>query len=67
MNLSYSLQFGAVHGVVVSTILQVLITRDIGHHAFVGHKVVVATVFLIRSRGACRICEGKGRGLSRGA
>ncbi len=41
------LQFGAVHGVLVRAVLQVLVVANVPHHFLVGHKVVVFAVLFV--------------------
>lgn len=56
MDLPDGLQPGAVHGIFMAAILQVVIVADVLHHLFVGHKVVVLSVLLILLRRPSCVC-----------
>ena len=50
VDLPDGLQPGAVHGVLVAAVLQVVVVADVLHHLVVGHKVVVLPVLLVLLR-----------------
>ena len=51
------LELGAVHGVVMGAVLQVLVVGYVAHHLLVGHEVVVLAVLLVLARQPRRICK----------
>jgi len=56
VNLSDSVDLGAVHGVVVRPVLQVVTGRDVRHHLLVRYKDVVSSVFFVASSRPRRVC-----------
>lgn len=47
MDLPDGLQSGAIHGVLMASILQIVIVADVLHHLVMRHKVIVLSVLLI--------------------
>lgn len=52
---AYRLQLGAVHGIFVSSVLQVFIIGNVAHHFLVSHKIVVLAVLLVFFRQPGRV------------
>ena len=54
--LSDGVDLGAVHGVVVRAVLEVVAGRDVGHHLLVRHEHVLTAGLLVASRRPRRVC-----------
>lgn len=61
MDLSDGLQSGAIHGVLVAAILQVIIITDVLHHLVMWHKIVVLSILLILLGGSCCVWQSEER------
>ncbi len=59
VDVSDRLQLGAVHGLLVRPVLEVLVVRDVVHHLLVRHEEVVLAVLLVLLRRPRRVCRGK--------
>ena len=59
VDLTYRIQLGAVHRVLVRAVLQVLIGGNVGHHLLVSYKEVVAAVLLVLLGRPSRVCHSQ--------
>lgn len=65
MDLPDGLQPGAVHGVLVAAVLQVVVVADVLHHLLVGDEEVVLPVLLVLLGGPSRVWAEEDGGVGR--